>query len=382
MLIPLGTDRPQQRTPVVTYALLILNILAFIALTTLERSSPSTHRELLADLWIWGADFRIHALITSAFVHAGWLHLLANMLFLWVFAPNIEDRLSHLGFAAFYLAGAAFSAAVHAFFSDNPAVGASGAIAAVAGAYLVLFPRTHVRCFFFFFIIGFISIPALWLVAINIAWDFLAPAAGNTGVAHLAHIAGYAFGITTALTLLGMGAIPREPYDLFTALRQARRRARLRRAVMTADHTQPLKNPNTHTEHEQDEPLALARMRINDAMNNHDWHAAARAFRDLVDRFGLEAALLSKQRLYDLANRLFEIDDHETASLAYQRFLAAWPDHKDAPRIYLILGLIAARTLNDPITAERHIRRALDGDLSDKESNLAMDLLDELGVKP
>ncbi len=382
MLIPLGTDRPQQRTPVVTYTILALNILAFIAMATLERSSPSAHRELLADLWIWGADFRPHALITSAFIHAGWLHLLANMLFLWVFAPNIEDRLSHLGFAAFYLAAAAFSAAVHAFFSDNPAVGASGAIAAVTGAYLVLFPRTHVRCFFFFFIIGFISIPALWLVAINIAWDFLAPAAGSTGVAHLAHIAGYAFGITTALSLLALGILPREPYDLFSALRQARRRAELRRAAQAAYEGPVYRNHDTPEPAEQPDPVALARMRVTTAMNDGDWPAAARAYQALVSEFGLEAALLNRDRLYHLANRLFEIADHDTAALAYQRFLAAWPDDAEAHRISLMLGLIAARSQNDPIAAERHIRRALEGNLSSDETTLAHELLAELGVRP
>jgi membrane associated rhomboid family serine protease len=127
------------------------------------------------------------------FLHGGWLHLLGNMLFLWIFGNNIEDRLGPLRFVLFYLAGGVVATLAQVFFDTSsviPLIGASGAIAAVMGAYLVWFPRAPILTLLFFF---FIEIPAgIWLTIWFVMQFFTGP---NSGVAYMAHVGGFVFGI-------------------------------------------------------------------------------------------------------------------------------------------------------------------------------------------
>ncbi len=147
--------------------------------------------------------------VSSAFLHAGWLHFLGNMLYLWIFGDNVEDRLGHVPYALFYLAGAVFAAAAQAFSnpaSTVPMVGASGAIAAVMGAYFVLFPRARIESLLIFgFWVEVISVPAVFYLAIWFAMQLvsgafaLANATGaQGGVAWWAHAGGFAFGMLVA----------------------------------------------------------------------------------------------------------------------------------------------------------------------------------------
>lgn len=384
MLIPLGTDRPRRRSPIITYLLLSANVAAFILLASLERSNPDRARAILAWGQLWGHPdaFRIHSLVTSAFLHGGWIHLLGNMLFLWVFGPNVEDKFGRIGFSAFYLLAGAASGGLHAFFSDHPAIGASGAIAGVTGAYLVLFPKTLVRCLVLFILIGVISIPAWWFVAFGIAWDFLSPAiVGDTGVAHLAHLGGYAFGIAVPLILLKLRILSREPYDLFTAIRQARRRAEMRNAHTLVQRRQRARGRHAEPAATGEaDPVAEARARVTSAISAGDMDAAVRAYRDLLKAHGLEASLLSRQRQYDLANHLYQIGEFSMASLAYQRFLGGYPGEREGATIKLILAIIDARHLNDPIRAERFAREAIAEGLNHDDLQLARAILRELGV--
>ncbi len=146
-------------------------------------------------------------LFTSMFMHGGWLHIIFNMLFLWIFGNNIEDSMGKLRFTIFYLLGglAAVLAQV-AVDTDStvPTVGASGAIAAVLGGYLLLYPRAQIlTMLFFFFFFTFVEIPAMVMLGIWFALQFL-PAvgqlatpelAGGGGVAYFAHVGGFAFGL-------------------------------------------------------------------------------------------------------------------------------------------------------------------------------------------
>jgi len=148
------------------------------------------------------------------FLHAGWVHLLGNMLFLWIFGNNIEDALGRVRFLVWYLAAgiAAMAAqtAVTLWFGNAqdasvPNIGASGAIAGVLGAYFVLLPRARVLTLIFFGIILIREIPAIWFLGIWIAlqvWtgglSLVNPAAGG-GTAFFAHIGGFAFGAATIL---------------------------------------------------------------------------------------------------------------------------------------------------------------------------------------
>ncbi|MEY2421276.1 MAG: hypothetical protein QOI95_1343 [Acidimicrobiaceae bacterium] len=144
------------------------------------------------------------AALVSMFMHGGWLHLLGNMLFLWIFGNNIEDKLGPLRFVLFYLAGGVVATVAQVGFDTNsviPLVGASGAIAAVMGAYLVWFPRAPILTLLFFI---FIEIPAgIWLAIWFVLQFFTGP---NSGVAYMAHIGGFVFGLVVAALLRSTGS--------------------------------------------------------------------------------------------------------------------------------------------------------------------------------
>jgi membrane associated rhomboid family serine protease len=139
------------------------------------------------------------ALLYSMFLHGSLLHIGGNMLFLWVFGNNIEDRMGKVGYLVFYLIGGLVSALAHIFVDTSstiPIIGASGAIAAVMGAYLVLFPNAPVRTLFIYFIILFRDIPAKWLLIFwFVSQFFISP---GSGVAWVAHVGGFVFGVIVA----------------------------------------------------------------------------------------------------------------------------------------------------------------------------------------
>jgi rhomboid family protein len=152
-------------------------------------------------------------LFTSMFMHGGWLHIAGNMLFLWVFGNNVEDRLGRVKFLLFYLlAGliAVFTQALIDTGSTAPTIGASGAIAGVLGAYAVLFPRARVlTLIFIIFFVTLVEIPALILLALWFILQFI-PALGQVavgsgggqGVAYFAHVGGFVFGLAVAAFLV------------------------------------------------------------------------------------------------------------------------------------------------------------------------------------
>ncbi|MBA2283234.1 MAG: rhomboid family intramembrane serine protease [Acidimicrobiia bacterium] len=145
------------------------------------------------------------AVLVSMFLHGSWLHLGSNMLFLWIFGNNVEDRLRPLGYVAFYLAGGVVATVGH-FLADTdstiPVVGASGAIAAVVGAYLVWFPNVRIRTVIFLLFIFFTEIKAKWLLLVWFVLQFFT--SPSAGVAWVAHVAGFVFGVVGGL-LIGPG---------------------------------------------------------------------------------------------------------------------------------------------------------------------------------
>ena len=152
---------------------------------------------------------------TSMFIHGGWLHLLGNMLFLWVFGDNIEDRLGRLKYLIFYLICGLFASAAQMVVDLDtgiPSIGASGAIAGVLGAYFLLFPTSRVRTVIFFFLITVVAIPAYLLIGIWIVLQFFnafislgAEFAG--GVAYWAHVGGFVAGFIIIAFFLGVSEV-------------------------------------------------------------------------------------------------------------------------------------------------------------------------------
>jgi len=382
MLFPLGTDRPLRRPPLVTPLIIALNLVMFGVQLVLARSDPDQYRRFLATLWVWGADFKPWTLITSAFLHAEshpW-HILGNMLFLWVFGPNIEDRFGRIGFSLFFLMGAAASGGVHAFFSDNPAIGASGAVAACTGAYLVLFPQTQIKCFMMLGFIGIVRVSAWWFIVLAVTWDILLQATGaRTGIAHAAHLGGSVFGALVAAGLLWLKVLPREPFDLFSMGKQAVRRRQLKEATLLATQANQRKwqQARSGPAAEASDALAAARAEVSRLITSGDMPAAAASYRSLADRFGDKpgATALSRRAQYDLANHLYATSKYQDAAYAYEQFLNAYAKDPESPPIRLLLGRIYARELNDPIRAKALISEAakeLEGpDLELAKSELA-----------
>jgi len=214
-MIPIGDDIPTRTFPFVTIALIVANVAVFsyeLSLGSGAQSFIGTHGIvpkqavlLLAQMNLSGLSDR---LLSSLFIHAGWLHLAGNMLFLWVFGTNVEDKFGHFKYTVFYL-GVGFLAMTGHIWSMpgsvDPAIGASGAIAGVLGAYSVMFPRARVfiviPLFLFFPVVAIRAVYVLgfWFVQqlINGFGAIVAPSAA-AGVAWWAHIAGFAAGMIFA----------------------------------------------------------------------------------------------------------------------------------------------------------------------------------------
>lgn len=371
MIIPLSTDLRLARPPIVTRTLVVVTIAVHLALVLLAQVDPDRAAGVFDFGHVQGgAGFHWWGLLTSALLHGGWLHLGGNMVFLWVFGPSVEGRYGRLGFLAFYLAGAAVSGGAHALFEPSPAIGASGAIAAVTGAFIVLFPQTLIRCLWLFGL-TVIHAPAWWVIGLSILWNLFASALGiDNGVAHIAHLGGYAFGFGLTVLLLATGVFPREPYDLFTAIRQAKRRRELRAATTPVrGPTRPERALHARENHRTD-AIAAARAEVARLMSMRDLEAAARAYaRMIADHGGAPPALLTLPRAtqYELAIYLYAEDRHTEAADAFVRLLEVYPGDPEADHIRVLLARAYARRLGRPGEAvallERVVESGRDDDL-------------------
>jgi len=218
-VFPIGDEQNGRlRRPFVNMTLIAINFLVFFYQLTLPE------RALIAFVHRWGAipleisrGEDLFALLTSVFLHAGWAHILGNMLFLWVFGDNIEDTMGHARYLGFYLlCGLAAGSAQVLIdpFSQVPLVGASGAIAGVLGAYIILFPHGRIRTLVGFFVI---LVPAwlqigLWAVlqffnsfaALNVRTD------EGGGVAYFAHVGGFIAGMILVWVFKDRDAVARQ----------------------------------------------------------------------------------------------------------------------------------------------------------------------------
>ncbi len=211
-MIPLRDDVPSRHYPIVNTSLVVLNVAVFLLETVTLGAAPLqefTYRWGLVPAEFWrGGGLRVWiTLFTSMFLHGGWWHLISNMLALYIFGDNIEDRVGHVGYLFFYLISGLMAAGAHLVaYSEStlPTVGASGAIAGVLGAYLALFPRARVLTLVpVFYFVRLIEIPAFiylgfWFISQLFNGIFALTAAGvfqSGGVAWWAHIGGFAFGL-------------------------------------------------------------------------------------------------------------------------------------------------------------------------------------------
>lgn len=215
MLFPLRDDNPRESFPIVTVALIAVNVLVQIyqAMMSPElaqrfvRAAGAIPFEItsLTDI----VRYPDHppaivpiplTLLTAMFVHGGWIHLLSNMWYLWLFGDNIEDSMGHLRFILFYLLVGLAAGLLHTFVNPTsvlPMVGASGAIAGVLGAYLLQFPRANVRCLLFIVVfVTFIHVPAFIVLGFWFVIQLIQALTGHaSSVAWFAHIGGFVAGL-------------------------------------------------------------------------------------------------------------------------------------------------------------------------------------------
>ena len=372
MFLPIGTDRPLKRPTLVNHLLVGACVAVFMAQLASRGTDGASHWESAA--MVHPQNIVWWTLLSYQFLHANFMHLAGNMLFLWVFGPNIEDRLGRLGYVALYLVGGMAAGGLHAAFDRNPVIGASGSIAAVTGAYIVFFPRTHIRVLLFFFLIGVYNIPAAWFIGFAIARDLFWTGVGGTNVATLAHLGGYGFGITTALTLLATRVVPREAYDLFSLGKQAKRRRDFKAAAAAGhtpwSHEAPARIRTTPAERPDPRATEIAERRaaIRAKADSGDKDAALRLYLELVHEH--PASAMPRALQLDLAGWLFEAGKHSEADAAYALFLDKNPADAESNRVRLISALIRARYLKTASAARERLNAIQAPRLSEEERSL------------
>lgn len=194
IILPLSDDTQRHRTPLVTIAIIVFNILVFMGQVMLVKD----YEAYVQRFGFTPTHFWSFGLLSSMFIHAGLLHLAGNMFFLWLFGDNVEDRFHRPGYFIFYLCCGLSAIVLHAVMNPSaslPAVGASGAISGIMGAYLVFYPAARIKAFFIYKIL---HIPAVlylgtWFL-FQLLWGFVTQASGVTHVAWFAHIGGFIFG--------------------------------------------------------------------------------------------------------------------------------------------------------------------------------------------
>lgn len=214
-MIPLRDTQPSRSTPVVTVAIIAVNVLLFLYQVSLDRFSLN---HFIMEYGVVPDRLHYSSLLTSMFLHGGWMHLIGNMWFLWIFGDNVEDILGHGKYLVFYLLAGVVAALAQVLFSLGsrvPMVGASGAIAGVMGAYMIKFP--HSRILTLIPVIVFfttVEVPAFFMLLYWFAIQFFSGVgsiaysqSSQGGVAWLAHVGGFVAGIILILSMR-----TREPY--------------------------------------------------------------------------------------------------------------------------------------------------------------------------
>ncbi len=370
MILPIRTSIQPRRTPYINYALIFVNVLIFF----LEYHADPRTGGLAFRPWVH--QFMLNAerpylwqFVSYAFLHGGLMHIIGNMFFLYLFGNNVNDKLGHIGYLSFFLAGAVFSGIGHIFISGASVLGASGAVAAVTGAYLVLFPQTLITVIYWFLFIGTMELPALYFIAFKlIIWDnviepnFAPPIA----IAYGAHLAGYAFGIAAIVGLLATHIISGSSYDLWAMMKRWNRRRRYRDVVSSGydPFTGQTKNRRikvkevikSAAERQKQEQIIQLRSEISNRMMQRNLPAAAELFIELMKRDSEQ--ILPRQQLLDIANQLAGDNKHAESARAYEQFLSHYGTYEYAEQVELMLGVIYSRYLNQPESAVKHLQIA------------------------
>lgn len=388
MLIPIGTEVQTRRPPRVNHVLIAANVVIF-GLTDISGIPGMQELKNLFTLdGSWPSPYQY---LTYQFLHGDLMHLIGNMLFLWIFGNAVCDRMGWRVYLMFYLAGGVFSGIVFTYVAENPILGASGAIAAVTTAFLVLYPRVHITMLLFAYLIMTFQIPAMYLILFKIIlWDNIVAPMASAGVvsnvAYSAHLGGYAFGAVIALAMLLLRAAPRSQFDLLALwdrwnrrtgvipIRGGKPQTQVRRPIETADLGSEPIHPLPLTE------LERVREEIIDHLEVGRGDAARMAYHRLLE-LDHDQVLPRRQQL-EIANVMNQAQDHAAAAVAYEGYLQAYPGSPDGPQVRLLVGLIYNRYLDSPTRAMAHLSKALQGLTVPSQRELAEQELRAAGGTP
>ena len=381
-MIPIHTNVWPNRTPYANYALIAINIAVFILVAL-------SAQDWVYPLMLTPRYWQYWQFLTYAFLHGSLLHIIGNMFFLYIFGNNVNDRMGHLGYLGFYLAGAVFSGIGHTLLQSSssiPTVGASGAVAAVTGAYLVLFPQTLVTVLYWFIIIfGTVDIPALWFIGLKmILLDNYIVRISPT-IAYDAHLAGYAFGIGLTLLLLATGLMSSSHFDLWAMIVQWNRRRQYRDTVAHGydpftgvKPIQVREVPKTPAQIEKNAHILALRNEISERLSQRNLAGAAQGYLDLMALD--DQQVLSRQMLLDVANQLASEKRHTEAARAYEQFLSHYGTYEYAEQVMLMLGLLYSRYLAQTEPAIRYLRQAAERLTDPSQRQLCQEELARLGA--
>lgn len=369
IILPYRTNIWPRRTPYTNYALIAVNALIFF----LEYQTHPTTGNLEFRPWVHqfmltAVQPQLWQFVSYAFLHGGFMHIIGNMFFLYLFGNNVNDKLGHIGYLCFYLAGAVFSGIGHIVLhssSNIPTLGASGAVAAVTGAYLVLFPQTLITILYWFFFIGVMEVPALYFIAFKMILIDNVIARYTPQVAYDAHLAGYAFGIAAMLGMLAAGLISTSNFDLWAMIKRWNRRRQHRDAVSggydpftgrTETRRIKVKEVKSPAEQQKDEKSQELRNEISKRMLERNLPAAAALYLELMNHDSEQ--LLPRQHLLDIANQLAGDNKPAESARAYEQFLTHYSTYEYAEQVELMLGILYCRYLNQPKQAIKYLEAA------------------------
>ncbi len=372
-ILPIRTSIRPWRTPYANYALIVINVLIFL-LTYLPRINPYTGQtvEILRpwakQFMLTPGDWHFWQFISYAFLHGGPWHVIGNMYFLYIFGNNVNDKLGHAGYVSLYLGGAVFAGIGHTILHVNPVLGASGAVAAITGAYLALFPQTFITVLYWFFFFGTMELLALYFILFKlIFWDnIIEPRFSVAAVAYDAHIAGYAFGIAAILSLLASGLVTGSGFDLWAMIKRWNRRRQYRDVVSSSydpysDRT-TTKQINvkevkqTAAQKQQAEKITQIRNEITSRITQRNLPAAATLYLELIDIDSEQ--ILPQQYLLDIANQLASDNKPDQAAAAYEQFLKHYGKYEYVEQVELMLGILYSRYLQNSELAIKHLQTA------------------------
>ncbi len=366
MLLPIRTNILPRRTPYANYALIAVNVFIFLIMYA-QQAGGQAGGQWANQFELIPARPRLWQFLTYAFLHANLWHILGNMYFLYLFGNNVNDKLGNLSYTCFYLAGAVFSGVGHALVNSGsqiPTLGASGAVAAVTGAYLVLFPQTLITVLYWLFFIGTIELPALYFIAIKMIFiDNVMVRYAH--VAYDAHLAGYAFGALAILGMLAVGLVEGSNFDLLAMVKRWHRRRKYRDSLTggydpfspTAG-AKPVKSRTVHNEVQEQKQEEISKLRngIGKRISERNLSAAADMYLSLISVDSEQ--ILPHQHLLDIANQLTSDNKPDESARAYEQFLNHYRTYEYAEQVELMLGVLYSRYLNKPNEAIQHLEIA------------------------